>query len=519
MKLRYQRALLLILVLAVFVWLARYFMPFPANFEDSFIMYRYAQNGADGFPYEWNRAAGTVQGMTGVAWVTLVTLVMRITRLDVISANSYGCLVFSILTLLAIYATAVRHFSARNGWLAVCPLVAIVSSPFFIRAASNGLETSITVFFVALSIYLLGFLRTTGTHPIWAGIFSGLTVLVRPDLPIFPASLFFFGLALADATMKERVKGCITLAVSAFLAALGALFIAYVLTGTALPLAASLKFAMTDLLLGRLPGNQYRFILGFQLAFLSHLLPLVILALISTALLERANSKPYLPVYLACAVYFAYLFTVLPIVDVAYRFQLPVLIGLSFAMVHFFDFIVKSPMQRKHGTALILAITALLAVGNVSHLFADRKESEFLLVDHTPYEKIGRELRDIPGVSIASSEAGKLAFYSQKKFFDTVGLNDLFVARNKKRDNYPELLSNYLRSDFGIPDIYVRPFHAEIDSYAFLEIVPDFDRLYECNKGSNAERLNLVVCVYRFGPHVHDVFASIQRTGLGIEFP
>jgi hypothetical protein len=519
MKLHYQRSLLLILVLAVFVWLACWFMPFPANFEDSYIMYRYAQNGADGFPYEWNRHAGTVQGMTGVAWVTLVTLVTRLTRLDVIDVNSYGCLAFSILTLLAIYATAVRHFTARNGWLAICPLIALISSPFFIRAASNGLETSITIFFVAFSIYLLGFLRTTGTHPLWAGIFSGLTVLVRPDLPIFPLSLFFFGLALADAGKAQRIKSCVALVVFAFLAALCALFAVSLLTGTALPLAASLKFALTDLLLGRLPGNQYRFILGFQLAFLGHLLPLVILALISTAFLDRSHSKHYLPIYLACAVYFAYLFTVLPIVDVAYRFQLPVLIGLSFAMVHFFDLIVKSPVSRKQGIALILSITALLAISNVNRLYSDRKEAEFFIVDHTPYETIGRALRDIPGVSIASPEAGKLAFYSQQKFFDTVGLNDLFVARNKKRENYAALLSDYLRTDFGIPDVYVRPFRPEIDSYAFLEIIPEFDKIYECNKGGNAERINLVVCIYRFGPQARAVVSTLGKTGLGIEFP
>src|ERR1700743_1662353 len=90
MKPQHQRWLLVLLLVAAYVWMACRFMPFPANFEDSYIMYRYVQNGADGFLYEWNRNAGTVQGMTGIAWVTLLTLFTRISSFNVIDVNSYA---------------------------------------------------------------------------------------------------------------------------------------------------------------------------------------------------------------------------------------------------------------------------------------------------------------------------------------------------------------------------------------------------------------------------------------------
>jgi hypothetical protein len=518
MKPQHQGLLLSFLVVAIYVWMARCFMPFPANFEDSYIMYRYVQNGAEGFLYEWNRDAGTVQGTTGIAWVTLLTLFTRLTRFDVIDVNSYAGLIFSILTLLVVYATAARHFIARNWWLAVCPLIVIGSSAFFIRSSGNGLETSITVFIVAISIYLLQISRTSASSALGLGVFSGLTVLVRPDLTLFPLALFFFAFVLAPAGNPQKIKHCAVLIGCAVLSAIVTLYVVSRLTGTALPLAAGVKFALVDLLLGRLPESQYRFILSCQFGFLSFLLPLIFLAVISSAFLEWNVSKKYMPIYFACAVFYLYQFSVLPIVNVAYRFQLPLLIGMSFSIVHFFEFSTRHASRHAHSVVLTVAIALLLALGNVGGLFTGKKEAEFYRTDHTPYEQIGRELRGINGVVIASPEAGKLAYYSDRKFFDTIGLNDRFVAENKKKGNYPALLLDYLKSDFGMPDIYVRPTQAQIENYSYLEIIPGFDKMYECNTARNAERTGMVVCVYKLGGRAAAVHAALDRTDIGVEF-
>lgn len=519
MKPQHQGWMLVLLVVAIYVWMTCRFMPFPANFEDSYIMYRYVQNGTEGFLYEWNKTAGTVQGTTGIAWVTLITLFARLTRFDVVDVSSYVGLIFSILTLFVVYATAMRPLRARHWWLAVCPLVLISSSAFFVRSSGNGLETSITIFIVAVAIYMLPFCTPASRSPAWFGVFSGLAVLVRPDLPLFPLSLFFFGLALAhEATRMQRIKDCLTLTGCTLATAVVALFLVHQLTGTALPLATGVKFALSDLLLGRLPESQYRFILSCQLTFLSNMLPLILLSLMAILFLERQRSARYMPIYLACAVYFAYQFSVLPIVNVAYRFQLPMLIGMSFAIVHFFEFANDHTGTPRRSLLLTVSITMLLALGNVSGLYAGKKEAEFYRVDHTPYELIGREIRGINGVVVASPEAGKLAYYSEQKFFDTIGLNDLFVSRNRKKDDYPDLLLNYLKTDFGMPDIYVRPARAQIEEYSYLEIVPGFKQMYECNTNSNAERLDMVICVYKLGKHAAEIHAALDRTGIGAKF-
>jgi hypothetical protein len=504
------------MALVTFVWMACFFMPFPADFEDSYIMHRYAQNGVDGFLYEWNRNSSPVQGTTGVAWLTLVTLVAKLTRFNVISVNSYTGLIFALLTLLTIYAASIRNFNSKNRWIALCPLIPVISSPYFIVASANGLETSITLFFVAFSVYLLRTCRATGKETIWLGLFSGFMALVRPDLPLFPISLFLCAILVSPVSIRQRVKHGLLLLLGAIAAALISLLLAKISTGTALPLSASLKFALTDLLLGRLPGSQYNYIAGYQFTFLGYLTPLIILALVSTALLGVNESRKYLPIYGACAIYYAYLFSVLPIMDVAFRFQLPLLIGLSFSIVHFFDFIQKTGATEKRGYILLSGIVVLLAFGNAGLLSSEKKDAKMLHADHGDFAAIGKNLSTFDGISIASPEAGKLAAFSQKKFFDTVGLNDLFVAENKNKGNYATLLSNYLHSDFGMPDVYVRKLDTGDPKYTFLEILPDFNDVYVCNNKINQERLGKVICVYKLSSQFKPIISSLAELDVEI---
>lgn len=516
MKAIHYRYLTLFMALATFIWMACFFMPFPADFEDSFIMHRYTQNGVDGFLYEWNRNTGPVQGTTGIAWMTLVTIVARLTKFNVISVNSYTGLIFAILSLLTIYAASIRNFNSKNRWIALCPLIPVISSPYFIRATANGLETSITLFFVAFSIYLLKTCRASGKESIWLGLFTGFTALVRPDLPLFPLSLFLCAILLAQVSLQQRMRHVLMLIASTLAAGLISLFFAKIFTGTALPLSASLKFALSDLLLGRLPGSQYNYIAGYQLSFLGYATPLIVLALVSSVLLGIKESRKYLPIYGACLVYYVYLFSVLPIMDVAYRFQLPVLVGLLFSIVHFFDLVLKSGISEKRGYMLLFAIAALLAFGNAGLLSSEKKEANMLHTDHSDFAALGKSLSMIDGISIASPEAGKLAAFSQRKFFDTLGLNDRFVAENKNKANYPDLLSNYLHTSFGMPDVYVRKLDTADPQYTFLEILPDFKEDYVCNNESNQEKLGKVVCVYKLSSQLKPIMTSLASQDIEI---
>jgi hypothetical protein len=517
MKTAHYRYLLLVLV--AYVAMARFFMPFPSDFEDSYIMQRYAQNGVDGYLFEWNRHFGTVQGTTGIAWVTLVSELARLTRFSVGAINSYAGLGFAVLALLAVYFATTGGLKLSTPRIAALQLLPIATSALFIRSSANGLETSITLFFTALSIYLLRFCNGARGNSLYLGLFSGFTFLVRPDLPLFPVVLFGTALALSSSSLPRKRDAALTLLAGTLVAAAGSLALAKILTGTALPLSATLKVALSDLLLGRLPMSQYNYIIGQQLSFLGDVLPLVILAFIATALLGLPASSKYLPMYVASAVYYVYLFSVLPIMDVADRFQLPVLIGLSFSVPHFYEFVSKFSKADRRAASLTAITVALLVLGNLSIFPASKKEARDLVTDHSDFARIGYDLRGIDGVIIASPEAGKLAAASQQKFLDTVGLNDIFIAQNKKKSNYPALLSSYLYNTFGIPDVYIRKNEAMDPrfSYSYLENLPDFKTLYRCNDEENAERTGKVVCVYKGSAHAQQILTALGKSDIHLE--
>jgi len=508
-----------LIIVIVFLAAACRFMPFPSDFEDSYIMHRYAQNGADGSLYTWNKGCAPTQGTTGIAWVTLVSLVSRFAKLAVISVNSYLGLFFAVLTLLAVYATAERRLCPGHEWIALSPLIPLALSPYYVRFPGNGLETSAALFLVALSIYLGTPWQGTAKRALWLGLFTGFTFLIRPDLPLFPFCLFLAALWISNQDRKQHVRQTLALLSGAALSTGLSLVAARILTGTAFPLAASLKIALGDLVLGRLPGSVYRFILGFQLNFFAYLAPLVLLAIVASLFPKRLSTQKYLPIYIACAVYFLYLFTVLPIMDIAFRFQMPLLIGLSFALLHLFDSLQETGVSKQRTGRFMLLIVGVLALADLPGLFAGKKEAQQYKTDHAAYQQLGVQLHSVPGISIASTEAGKLAFYSGQKFLDIVGLNDRFIAENKKKADYPQLLSAYLRTEFGVPDVYVRPLHPGVDSYAYLEILPDFESVYTCNKEQDAEAIGIVVCIENSSPHQKEIAAALDRAGIGVELP
>ncbi|MFP6556912.1 hypothetical protein WJ542_01020 [Paraburkholderia sp. B3] len=506
-----------LLVLAAYVVITRFFMPFPADFEDSYIMQRYVQNGVDGYLFEWNRHFGTVQGTTGIAWLTLISELARLTRFSVGAIDSYAGLGFAILALLAVYLAASGDLKLRNPRVAVLQLLPIATSPLFIRGSTNGLETSITVFFTALSIYLLRFCNGARGSSLCLGLFSGFTFLVRPDLPLFPVALFCSAFVLSPGALPQKGKAVLCLLLGTLAAAGASLALAKILTGTALPLSATLKVAIGDILLFRLPLSEYKYIADQQLAFLGDVLPLVLLALIATAFLDISSSRKYFPMYIASAAYYVYLFSVLPIMDIADRFQLPLLIGLSFAVPQFYEFACKFSKSDRHVTIVTGMVVILILLGNVAIFPDSRKEARFLASDHSDYAKIGYDLRGIDGLIIASPEAGKLAAASQQKFFDPIGLNDIFVAQNKTKPNYPAALSAYLHNTFGIPDVYIRRYETTDPPYSFLEIMPDFKALYRCNDQENAERTGKTVCVYKDTVHAQQIITALGKSGIRVD--
>ena len=119
------------------------------------------------------------------------------------------------------------------------------------------------------------------------------------------------------------------------------------------------------------------------------------------------------------------------------------------------------------------AIGASLMVATAGHFTEVRYETERLADPAGIYERVGRSLKPLEQITIASTEAGRLAYFSDQVFLDLIGLNNHFVAFNKAGPRYSDLFLEYIRGPFGFPDVYMRPgslgtSHGA-EAYAYLE--------------------------------------------------
>jgi hypothetical protein len=166
--------------------------------------------------------------------------------------------------------------------------------------------------------------------------------------------------------------------------------------------------------------------------------------------------------------FFVYLFAVVPIMNLEMRYQAPLLIPAIFVGIASLATLIQtySGTSRTHGLSR-LGLYVVLILGTFGTIPSIKSETRDNAHDHQIFKPLGIELSRIPDLSIASSEAGVLAYYSDGRFLDLIGLNNTFVSLNHKKPGYDTALDNYLATDFGYPDLYVRKI-GYVDTYADL---------------------------------------------------
>jgi hypothetical protein len=67
---------------------------------------------------------------------------------------------------------------------------------------------------------------------------------------------------------------------------------------------------------------------------------------------------------------------------------------------------------------------------------------------------MGKLLNDVEGITVASSQAGRLPYFSGAKHIDILGLNNKFVAHNRyNNDDFEKSFAKYISRKK--PDIYM----------------------------------------------------------------
>ena len=463
-------ALGLTLSIFIYAFFVRFYFQFPSTVEDSYIVFRYASHFATGHGLSWNVGLPHDQGMTGLAWSTIIGLAVRITGKDPAILSGYLGIFFGAITILFLYATLIRLLPLGKSYLALVGAFALALTPIFQRHSANGLETILAFLAFTLTVYLATILPTSSLVKAVAitALASGVVFLIRPDAPAFTLTVL-----CATIFLDTRKIGWVATAAIAAVGFVGietAVMRSYFTT--ALPLPFYIKVSLNELL--HTHGMLQKIIpwvLSFQLGFFSAVsiwLGFILLVVVrGLRLPPRALSILY-----GAVVFYLYLFTVVPVMNFEMRYQAPLFVPLICVGTVAISLLVETSERPTRNQRIALAglcgVVILASFGAASQLKAAVIE---LHGDHLAVEPVGKRLHLFPGVRIASTEAGMLAYYDDGTFLDLVGLNNTFVALNHDRPNYGALLENYLSSDFGYPDVYVRK-ASETASYADLCTYP-----------------------------------------------
>jgi hypothetical protein len=455
---RLTRIVSLLGCILIYALLVRFYFPFPSTVEDSFIVYRYAAHFSAGHGLSWNIGMPHDQGTTGIAWVVMVGTVQTLFHNDPTQAAGYLGLGFGAVTIVLLYLALRRALRANQGYLALTGSLALALTPVFSRHAGSGIDTSLAFLVFAESVYLA--MRLPVHRPAVAvaltALAAGLSYLARPDATVFCCSALVM-VILMEAPAQSLLLAGAAVVSSVVIVAAETIAIGRYFT-TALPLPVYLKISFLELAQNpKLLQQTWRWVMSFQLQLFSTAAIWLAFIALAAASDSKALPRRVRAVLAGALVFYIYLFAVLPIMNFGMRYQAPLLVPLIFAGIVALGGLIGTPGSAGRGrlaaVGALCAVVAFYSFGQAAEMkIAARQATD----DHASFMLLGERLRQLPAVRIASTEAGKLAYFSDAPFVDLIGLNDTFVALHHTAPDYDERLERYLASTTGYPDVYAR---------------------------------------------------------------
>ncbi len=398
--------------------------------DDAFISFRYADNFAHGKGLVWNTGE-RVEGYTNFLW-TLLMGVPSFLGFDPVRF-SYGLsLTTFALSLATTYQLAVRLLNSRDQALLVVILLGTNYS--FSCYATGGLETQLQACLFVASVYALVCFITSRARRsgklLMISCLLSLAILTRLDdlllgAVIVPVAIRHIYKNQPD--LKARLKQLLYL----FLPMVGTVggwlvwkeqYYGAILPNTYYAKVTSISSARVGL------AYVYNFLESYWL------IPLPILFLVFAKKLVWGASQG---LAICAAVIFLWLLYVVRVGGdfMEFRFIVPIL-PFCFILIVWLIF------ANLHVAELRLALVSIVLLGSVHHVlsFSNNKvESIGILRAHVraedeDWEGIGMSLGKIfnhdPKLTIATTAAGAIPYYSHLRTIDMLGLNDKWVARN-----------------------------------------------------------------------------------------
>ncbi len=447
--------------------------------DDSFIFFRYAENLVSGQGLVWNIGEAPVEGHSSFLWLLLLSAVHLATGIELPALGYWLGIVASLAALLLAWRLTRKWLSPAQQPFAVLAPIVLAASPLLARHAINGLETSLTVlFYLAMSILWATARFDRPGSVALVGIACFLGLLIRPDSPAFSVPGSALAVALAASTRGVALRNLAVFGLS-FAISLGSFLLwKFAIFGALLPLPALIKFSPAELYSD---GPEFRRMLNLWLGFAGLLAPTGMLGLAGAAMLRFKLPTGTAPVIAGSLGFACYMLTTVPIMNFDWRLHYPVMppilaLALALWCEGISRYKAEIAMPRAVSTVLTVSIVWLVLDG-ASLANSTRGSARQDLVTAGRHEALGRALAEVPDVTVAYSESGRVPFYSKARVFDVAGINDRFVAEHRRVGDIDQVFERYFVEVVGLPDLIVRSPPAY--EYASLDRLPALRGLYE----------------------------------------
>jgi len=447
--------------------------------DDSFIFFRYAENLASGHGFAWNIGEPPIEGQSSFLWLSLLAALHLTIGIELPRLAYWLGIIGSFTALLLSWRLAWRCLSRPQRHLAVLIPITLAASPLLARHAINGLETSLAVlFYLAISLLWATTRIIRPSSAATLGVASFVGFLIRPDSPAFSLPGSVLAILLAASTRGVTLKHLAAFGAS-FAGSVGAFLLwKLAIFDAVLPLPALIKFSPAQLYSD---GPEFRRMLNLWLGFIGLLAPAGMLGLAGATMLQFKLPKATWPIIAGSLGFAGYLLTTVPIMNFDWRLHypmLPPLLTLSVALWCEGLSRYKIQIPRSRAVAVVITISAIwLALDGASLANSTRNSAHQDLTMAGRHEALGGALAEVPDVTVAYSEAGRVAFYSKAHFFDVAGINDRFVARHRRIGDIDQVFEHYLVDVVGLPDLIVRSPPAY--QYASMDRLPRLRGQYE----------------------------------------
>lgn len=396
----------------------------PWTLDDAFITFRYAENWVDGYGLVYNPGE-YVEGYTSFIWVLMLACCYFMGFSTLIAAKIL-CVFFSVVNLLLVMF-AHRFIPSIKEKESMIAALMLGTSGVFIPWSFSGMETSLFCLLVTLQfLYAIDSIQQNTTfHFCLLGIISSLTILCRPEgVMVAGLVILYFFYVYRSTINYPFIKS-----ISYFILPVG-------ITITA-------QYGLRFCYYGEWQPNTYYVKVGASFAqlfrgfdYVTDFIPVVLGMLVFTAI-AFFNYPPFRrttfnQLFIAAAILFnVYCIVVGGDSMPAFRFLVPVMPLVCILAAQSICLLFSKP---KH---LLLAIFILVSI-NAYHVFFNWHIHGHILSDRVALN--GREVglwlkENLPkDAVIATNTAGSIAYYSELRTIDMLGLTDKHIAHRELDD-------------------------------------------------------------------------------------